>query len=77
MKSEDGEGCGEDSADPQQPEPGVNPQPGDHQVGDVASSKDAHTAAHYGSQDEPVANLLALVVVLEVGDVVVCPGVAS
>ena len=77
MKSEEGEGCCEDSADPQQPEPGVNPQPSDHQVGDVASSKDSDTATQYGSQDEPVANLLALVVVLEVGDVVVCPGVAS
>ena len=77
MEGEDGEGGGEDSADPQQPEPGVNPQPGNYQVGDVASSKDSNTASHYRSQDEPVANLLALVVVLEVGDVVVRPGVAS
>ena len=49
VESEDRERCGEERADPQQPEPGVNPQPGHHQVGDVASSKDSHTASHYGS----------------------------
>ena len=77
VKSEDRERRGEECADPQEPEPGVNPPPSDHQVWDVTSSKDSHTAAHYGCQDEPVANLFALVVVLEVGDVVVGPGVAS
>ena len=53
----------------------MDTQPGDHQVGDVAASEDSDTAARDGGEDEPVADLLALVVVLEVAHVVVSPGV--
>lgn len=50
---------------------------GHHEIRDVAASKDAHTAPNYGGEDEPVADLLALVIVVEVGDVVVGPCVPS
>ena len=55
----------------------MDTQPGHHQVGDVAASEDSDTAAGDGGEDEPVADLLALVVVLEVAHVVVSPGVAG
>ena len=75
VESEGRQGGGQDGGGPQQPEPGVDPELGHHQVGDVTPGEDPDTAPEDGGEDEPVADLLPLVVVVEVGDVVVGPGV--
>ena len=55
----------------------MDTEPGDHEIGDVTSGEDSDTSSDNGCHHEPVANVLPRVVMVEVGDAVVGPGIPS
>ena len=61
----------------EKPEPAVDTESGDHEIGDITSGEDSDTSSDNGCHHEPVADVLPCVVVVEVGDAVVGPGISS
>ena len=64
-------------SDPEEPEPAVDPEPGDQEVREVTPGEHAEAASGDGGDHEPHPDLLARVIIVEVRDTVVSPGIAG